>query len=94
MIASETSGTKIIAITVPKTIYYLYFNHANDFVITLDGTQLTLTEPSSGQDEQPGSGNPTHGSGDDDNDEPVVIKTNGHFIKRLNILMLISLLIF
>lgn len=94
LIASETSGTKIIAITVPKTIYYLYFNHANDFVITLDGTQLTLTEPSSGQDEQPGSGNPTHGSGDDDNDEPVVIKTNGHFIKRLNILMLISLLIF
>lgn len=95
LIASETSGSKIIAITVPKTIYYLYFNHGNDFVITLDGTQLNLTEPSSGQDGQPASGNPTKSSGDDDNDdEPVVIKTNGYFIKRLNILLLISLLLF
>ena len=94
LIAKETGGNKITAITVPKTIYYLYFNHANDFVITLNGNQLPLIEASS--DKQPSSGNPTRSSDDDDKDEddPVVIKANGYFIKRFNILWLISLLIF
>ena len=94
LIAKETGGNKITAITVPKTIYYLYFNHANDFVITLNGNQLPLIEASS--DKQPSSGNPTRSSDDDDKDEddPVVIKANGYFIKRFNIFWLISLLIF
>lgn len=94
LIAKETGGNKITAITVPKTIYYLYFNHANDFVITLNGNQLPLIEASS--DKQPSSGNPTRSSDDDDKDEddPVVIKANEYFIKRFNILWLISLLIF
>ena len=93
LIAKETGGNKIIAITVPKTIYYLYFNHAKDFVITLNWNQLPLIEASS--DKQPSSGNATRSSDDDkDEDDPIVIKANGYFIKRFNILWLISLLIF
>lgn len=97
LIANETGGSKIIAITVLKTINYLYFNHANDFVITLNGKQLPLIEASS--DKQPSSGNPTGNNDDDeddddDDDDPKIITTGGCFIKKFNILLLISLLIF
>ena len=96
-----------MSITAPKAANFLYFNHKNDFGITLDGTQLTLTNAGSGQGGQPGSGNPTSTTtptptdddddddADTDDDDPVVISTtNGYFLKSLNILIIFGLLLF
>ena len=91
-----------MSITAPKAANFLYFNHKNDFGITLDGTQLTLTNAGSGQGGQPGPGNPTTTPTDDDDDDtdtddddPVVISTtNGYFLKSLNILIIFGLLLF
>ena len=87
-----------MSITAPKAANFLYFNHKNDFGITLDGTQLTLTNAGSGQGGQPGPGNPTtttpNPTDDDDDDDPVVISTNGYFLKSLNILIIFGLLLF
>ena len=103
LVASETSGSQIMSITAPKAANYLYFNHKNDFGITLDGTQLTLTTASSGsggQSGQPGPGTPNQSDSsnnnddDDDDDDPVVVKTDGYFIKSLNILVIFGFLLF
>jgi hypothetical protein len=106
IVASETSGSQIMSITAPKAANFLYFNHKNDFGITLDGTQLTLTNAGSGQGGQPGPGNPTSTTTptptddddddtDTDDDDPVVISTtNGYFLKSLNILIIFGLLLF
>ena len=92
-----------MSITAPKSANYLYFNHKNDFGITLDGTQLTLTTASSGsggQSGQPGPGTPNQSDSsnnnddDDDDDDPVVVKTDGYFIKSLNILVIFGFLLF
>ena len=106
IVASETRGSQIMSITAPKAANFLYFNHKNDFGITLDGTQLTLTNAGSGQGGQPGPGNPTSTTTptptddddddtDTDDDDPVVISTtNGYFLKSLNILIIFGLLLF
>ena len=65
IIASETSGTEIISVTAPKEANYLYFNHANDFSITLDGTQLSMTTASSGQSGPGSQGGPGDQGGQD-----------------------------
>ena len=39
--------------TTPKAANFFYLNHNTDFTVTLDGTQLTLTDVSSGNNQGP-----------------------------------------
>ena len=53
LVASETSGTEILSVTTPKAANFFYLNHNTDFTVTLDGTQLTLTDVRSGNSQGP-----------------------------------------
>ena len=98
LVASETSGTEILSVTAPKAANFFYLNHNTDFTVTLDGTQLTLTDVSSGNNQGGPSGNFPGGQGstdtsssttastqtddDDDTDEPVVISTSNGYFLK------------
>ena len=56
--AKDTSSNEIISLTTPKAGNYLYFNYETSFSITLDGTEITLSD-ASGQN----SGVPSGSSG-------------------------------
>ena len=58
LVAKDSSNNEIIKITTPKAANYLYFNHKSTFSITIDGTEVTLSDPSQNQGGPGGSGGP------------------------------------
>ena len=56
LVAKDSSNNEIIKITTPKAANYLYFNHKSTFSITIDGTEVTLSDPSQNQGGPGGSG--------------------------------------
>jgi len=98
LVASDSSNNEIISVTTPKAANYLYFNHKSSFTITVDGTSITLSDPSQNQGGQggqqgPGSQSDNDDDDDDDDDDPEVLLSNGYFLKSLNIIFIIWLLI-
>ena len=61
---TDTNGNKIININTPKAASYIYFNYKTSFIVKLNNVQVTLSEPSQGQ--QPGGG-PGQGGMNDPN---------------------------
>ncbi len=56
LVAKDSSNNEIIKITTPKAANYLYFNHKSTFSLTIDGTEVTLSDPSQNQGGPGGSG--------------------------------------
>ena len=56
LIAKDSSNNEIMSITTPKAANYLYFNYKYTFSITIDGTEVTLSDPSQNQGGQGGPG--------------------------------------
>ena len=106
LIAKDNSNNEIISINTPKAANYLYFNYQSSFTITLDGVEVTLSDPSQSQG-GPGQGGPGGPGGQmppgwgglanpEDNselDENEDSESNGYFLKRMNIIMSILILI-
>jgi len=61
---TDTNGNKIININTTKAASYIYFNYKTSFIVKLNNVQVTLSEPSQGQ--QPGGG-PGQGGMNDPN---------------------------
>ena len=98
LVASDSSNNEIINLTTPKAANYLYFNHKSSFTITLDGTSITLSDSSQNQggpggQQGPGSQSDNDDDDDDDDDDPEVLLSNGYFLKSLNTIFIIWLLI-
>ena len=131
LIVKDTSSNEIISLTTPKAGNYLYFNYESSFSITLDGTEITLSDasgqnsgvPSGSSGGQGGPGTPPSDQGsqpgeqgnsatisqtesantastgttsqtESSDEDPEVIQTNGYyFLKILNIIYLLGLLI-
>jgi len=49
LVASDSSNNEIISITTPQAANYLYFNYKSSFSITIDGTEITLSDATSNQ---------------------------------------------
>ena len=49
LVASDSSNNEIISITTPQAANYLYFNYKSYFSITIDGTEITLSDATSNQ---------------------------------------------
>ena len=49
LVASDSSNNEIISITTPQAANYLYFNYISSFSITIDGTEITLSDATSNQ---------------------------------------------
>ena len=106
LIAKDNSNNEIISINTPKAANYLYFNYQSSFTITLDGVEVTLSDPSQSQG-GPGQGGPGGPGGQmppgwgglanpEDNselDENEDSESNGYILKRMNIIMSILILI-
>ena len=56
LVAKDSSNNEIMSITTPKAANYLYFNYKSTFSITIDGTEVTLSDPSQNQGGPGGSG--------------------------------------
>ena len=82
LVASDSSNNEIISLTTPKAANYLYFNHKSSFTITVDGTSITLSDPSQNQggpggqngpgmpsDQSLSSSTTSKGTDDDDDDD-------------------------
>ena len=52
LVASDSSNNEIISITTPQAANYLYFNYKSSFSITIDGTEITLSDATSNQEGQ------------------------------------------
>ena len=92
LVAKDSSNNDIISLTTPKAANYLYFNYKSSFTITIDGEEVTLSEPSQnqggpgGQGGFPPGGNPPN--------SPNNQTSNGYFLKGLNILFIFVYLSF
>ena len=94
LIAKDSNNNEIINLTTPKNVNYLYFNHKSNFTITVDGKEIELSETSQSQDCPEGE-NCEDGQTDDyEDDEPIILKTNGFFLRNLKITLILSLFIF
>jgi hypothetical protein len=101
------NNNEILSLTTPKAAKYMYLSYKNSFTVSLDGTQLTLSDPNQNQqgsqptnsnNDQKSDGNDdsdgdNDGDDDDDDDEPSVYKTKGYFIKNLDIIFMLGLII-
>ena len=100
LVASDSSNNEIISLTTPKAANFLYFNYKSSFTITIDGTEISLTDASQSQGGQGGPGtsrSDTNAQGDDDDDDDddvEVFQSNGYFLKSLNIIFIFGLFIF
>ena len=56
LVASDSSNNEIISLTTPKAANFLYFNYKSSFTITIDGTEISLTDASQSQGGQGGPG--------------------------------------
>ena len=52
LVASDSSNNEIISLTTPQAANYLYFNYKSSFSITIDGTEITLSDATSNQEGQ------------------------------------------
>ena len=78
LVASDSSNNEILSITTPKAATYLYFNYPSSFTITIDGSEITLSDA---------------GSGSSSDDDPVIYTTDGFFINRLYIMFIFGLIL-
>ena len=78
LVASDSSNNEILSITTPKAANYLYFNYPSSFTITIDGSEITLSDA---------------GSGSSSDDDPVIYTTDGFFINRLYIMFIFGLIL-
>ena len=62
LVASDSSNNEIISLTTPQAANYLYFNYKSSFSITIDGTEITLSDATSNQ-EGPGGQDAPGGQG-------------------------------
>ena len=58
LVASDSSNNEIISLTTPQAANYLYFNYKSSFSITIDGTEITLSDATSNQEGPGGQGAP------------------------------------
>ena len=56
LVASDSSNNEIISLTTPQAANYLYFNYKSSFSITIDGTEITLSDATSNQEGPGGQG--------------------------------------
>ena len=54
LIAKDSSSNEILSLTTPKAGSYLYFNYESSFSITLDGSEITLSDATSQSSGSPG----------------------------------------
>jgi hypothetical protein len=95
------NNNEILSLTTPKAAKYMYLSYKNSFTVSLDGTQLTLSDSNQNQQgSQPTNSNNNNQKSDgnddsdaDDDDEPSVYKTKGYFIKNLDIIFMLGLII-
>ena len=101
------NNNEILSLTTPKAAKYMYLSYKNSFTVSLDGTQLTLSDSDQNQQGSPptnSNNNNQKSDGiddsdgdndgdDDDDDEPSVYKTKGYFIKNLDIIFMLELII-
>ena len=66
-IASDSNSNEIISLTFPKEASYFYFNYKSSFSITVDGSEITLSDASGqNQGEQGGQSPPSDQGGPGD----------------------------
>lgn len=85
-VASDSNNNVIISLNTPKEANYFYFNYESPFSITLDGTEITLSEPSQSPGGQDGPGGPGGPGGPNDQGRPTKpedTESNGNFLKCL-----------
>ena len=86
---NDANNKEIVSLTTPKTAKYMYLNNKNPFSVTLDGKELALSDASQNQQrEQPPYDNDFH-----DYDEYYPYKAKGYFIKNLDIIFMLGLII-
>jgi len=96
---NDANNKEIVSLTTPKTAKYMYLNNKNPFSVTLDGKELALSDVSQNQQrEQPPYDNDFHDYDDDyydddDYDEYYPYKAKGYFIKNLDIIFMLGLII-
>ena len=93
LIAKDNNNNEIINLTTPQNVNYLYFNHKSNFTITVDGQEIELSETSQSQDCPEGENCEDSQTDDYEDDEPIILKTNGFFLRNLKITLILSLFI-
>ena len=99
LVMNDANNKEIVSLTTPKTAKYMYLNNKNPFSVTLDGKELELSDESQNQQrEQPPYDNDFHDYDDDDyydDDyyEYYPYKAKGYFIKNLDIIFMLGLII-
>ena len=99
LVMNDANNKEIVSLTTPKTAKYMYLNNKNPFSVTLDGKELALSDVSQNQQrEQPPYDNDFHDYDDDyydddDYDEYYPYKAKGYFIKNLDIIFMLGLII-
>ena len=101
LVITDSNEIEIIDISIPKAANYIYFNYESSFTVKLDGTQISLSDPS--QNQQPDNkgpqgnqGGPGQGNqGDPNGNSPGEENSGnpGNFLKLSNILFLLGILI-
>ena len=95
-------GIEIYSFETPKEANYIYFNYESSFSVEIDGTQISLSEPSQNQqqggpDDQGGpdnQGGPGNQDGPDRNSQGNQTSGNlGNFLRLSNILFLFGIYI-
>ena len=62
-VATDSSNHEILSLSFPKAASYFYFNHATSFTITIDGSEITLSDAGGQNQGSPGSQTPSSDQG-------------------------------
>ena len=62
-VATDSSNNEILSLSFPKAASYFYFNYATSFTITIDGSEITLSDAGDQNQESPGGQTPSSDQG-------------------------------
>ena len=84
ILITDSNGAEIISLTTPKEANYIYFNYKSAFTVKINNAEITLSEPSSQNNQRPGGpGNPNDRQNNNDNSD------FGSFLKVSNLILLL-----
>ena len=86
-VATDSSNNEILSLSFPKAASYFYFNYATSFTITIDGSEITLSDAGDQNQESPGGQTPSSDQGPG-GQTPLLIK-----VLVVKLLLLIKVLV-
>ena len=85
LLITDSNGAEIKSLTTPKEANYIYLNYKSAFTVKINNAEITLSEPSSQNNQPGGPGNPNDRQNNDNNSD------FGSCLKMSNLILLLGI---